>query len=134
MLSQTKFQLQAKRSPEPRVLATGALGGLESANYVTAQFSSNQQTPEDGSASASRTIPLSQFHIFQSVGLQDILQRESNASTQQKVPADVFYNNPAQSVIVNVESPSPDGKEELGDNFAKPDSMSVVLEPGKSMS
>ena len=81
MLSQTKFQLQAKRSPEPRVLATGALGGLESANYVTAQFSSNQQTPEDGSASASRTIPLSQFHIFQSVGLQDILQRESNAST-----------------------------------------------------
>ena len=50
------------------------------------------------------------------------------------MPADVFYNNPAQSVIVNVESPSPDGKEELEDNAAKPDSMSMVLEPGKSMS
>ena len=71
--------------------------------------------------------------MFQSVGLQDILQRESTVSTQQRVPADTFYNNPAQSVIVNVESPSPDGKRELEDHSAKPDSMSMVIEPGKTM-
>lgn len=79
-------------------------------------------------------MPLSQFHIFQSVGLQDILQRESNASAQAKVAADVFYNNPAQSVIVNVESPSPETRGERADAAAKPDSTSTVIERGRPIS
>ena len=44
----------------------------------------------------------------------------------------MFYNNPAQSVIVNVESPSPGAKGGAVDAAAKPDSSSTVVEQGRA--
>lgn len=46
--------------------------------------------------------------MFQSVGLQDIVLRDSDVTAQSQVAADVFYNNPARSVIANAESPFED--------------------------
>ena len=82
MLSQTKFQLQPKRSPEPGGGPSAESAGIEASRSVAAQLSSDHQTPKEGEygTATSKAMSLSQFHIFHSVGLQDILQRESNAT------------------------------------------------------